>query len=284
MPQIDTQALVLETREYRESSLLVTLLSRDKGRLGAMAKGARRKKSTLAAALQPFSLVQTRLSVRPSGGLATVISADVLGRPELLTADPASLARVAYAGLFAEVLTHSHENDPHSAELFDLARRFFFGLAKTKHAGSYALQYYFALLATLGFGLNVPPAQPSRGDRTPPETNGPPEPEPQPAYHLDLLQGTLLDAAGASVPDPLTDLASRNLFPLSAEALDGLRTILGRQNEIGGDADDRAVPVVNQRVGRALTRLAARLFETHLEARLRSAKFLEEMVLRDSST
>ncbi len=273
MPPLETEALVLEARDYRESSLLVTLLTRDRGRLGAMAKGARRPKSNLSSLLQSFYLLKVRLSVRPSGGLATLISADLVARPRLLASDPSAMARIAYAGLFAEILAHSHENDPHGAELFDLASRFFFGLGETEHTGSYALKYFFALLAALGFGLSLPPGAPPQGAPQPAAGKNPRSD--RELYQVDLIRGTLLEP-GAPRATATPGTTRENYCTLSEEAVDALASIL----QGFGDLNETPV-VVNRRVGRTLTRLVARLFETHLECRLKSLKFLEEMVLKE---
>ena len=45
-------AYVLHTRNFRESSLIVEALARDHGRLGLVARGARRPKSRLRGLLQ----------------------------------------------------------------------------------------------------------------------------------------------------------------------------------------------------------------------------------------
>ena len=262
MPIIEVEALVLETREYRETSLLATLLTRGRGRVSAIAKGARRKGSDLAGAVQPFNLLRVRLSVRDAGGLATLISADLRIHPDYARCAEAPLARIAHAGLVAEVLTHSHENDPHAAELFDLARDFFLGLREATYPGSFALRGCFALLATLGFALEPPPATPDGGaDDT--------------IWHMDLLHGV---PRRGRASEPAAGSRERgNVVYLDNETFEALRAITRASGHPLSPADG---PVVGTRAGRNLMRLAIRLFETHLETRLHSAKFLEEMVLK----
>jgi len=68
-----TSAFVLHTRPYRDSSLLVDLLSREHGRQGAVARGARGRRQ--GNVLQPFNRLRVGWSGR--GGLVT------LGRVEL---------------------------------------------------------------------------------------------------------------------------------------------------------------------------------------------------------
>jgi len=241
------QALVLEIREYRETSLLVTLLTRTRGLVGAVAKGARRSRG-VAGTLQPYSLIEVRLAGR--GGLFTLASAEILHQPEYCRCEGA-LERLAYAGVYAEVLSGGAENDPHSHELFGRARQFFEDLEATTHPGSFALWHLFGLLSALGYAPRID----NMGDASPRgDSLG------QRRY-FDLLGGVLRSAAEAAGPRDFS------LTEESARALD----------RIVSDEPERVL--VNRRVGYVLLRLAMALFETHLERQLRSRKFLEEMVL-----
>jgi len=68
-----------------------------------------------------------------------------------------------------------------------------------------------------------------------------------------------------------------NVMHLDNETVEALRAVTRASGHPLSPADG---PVVGTRAGRNLMRLAIRLFETHLETRLHSAKFLEEMVLK----
>lgn len=264
MSFLATPALVLETRDYRETSLLVTLLTPGQGRLGAVAKGVRRPKSSLAGTLQPFALIDARISLPASGGLAVLTAADLTHCPDFthtrkaplstheteagtLTgsmnapnniAAPASgmsgapsLARLAYASLFAEILCSTPEHDPHGEDLFFLARAFFLGLEYAEHPGSFSLTGLFALLADMGYA-----------------------------------------------PDPgmiESDIAA-GIYRLPAEFHGDFRRVLAAAQtfpEGGGET-------VSRRAGAPLLRLALFLFESHLERPLRTHRFVEEMVLK----
>lgn len=52
---INTEAFVLKSQKYRESDSLLTLYSRQYGKLSAVAKGSRKPKSKMLAGVQPFS-------------------------------------------------------------------------------------------------------------------------------------------------------------------------------------------------------------------------------------
>lgn len=262
MAQVETDALVLEAREYRETSLLATLLTRDCGRVGVMVRGARRKNSPLAAAMQSFTMTRVRLLIRERGGLATLLSADspkwaAFARPG------GDLAAMAYAGLFAEVLTHSHENDPHGEELFELTQRFFSGLSEAEYVGSFALRGYFALLSALGFGM-VP--------------NEMPEPCEGEMYRVDLLQGVVKPIAPGVAT--ASGLMGRSTFALTAPCLAVLKHLLWTAEEWSQGGAEEGLAPMSRGVGRPLVRLAAVLFEAHIDTTLRSMRFLEEMVLQ----
>lgn len=69
-------AYVLHRRPYRETSVLVELLTARDGRLGALARGARRRRSTRAA-VEPF--VPLLVAWRGGGDLATLTSWEASG-------------------------------------------------------------------------------------------------------------------------------------------------------------------------------------------------------------
>lgn len=70
-------AFVLHTRPWRETSLIVDVLSRHHGRLGLVARGARRQNSALKARLMPFQPLA--LSWFGKSSLRTLHSAEWLG-------------------------------------------------------------------------------------------------------------------------------------------------------------------------------------------------------------
>lgn len=69
---IRTAAVVLRAFRYGETSLIVTLFTRDRGKVSVLAKGARRPKSRFGAVLQPTSLIQAVYSFRTTRTLQTL--------------------------------------------------------------------------------------------------------------------------------------------------------------------------------------------------------------------
>jgi DNA repair protein RecO (recombination protein O) len=85
-------AVVLHRRLYRDTSLLLEVFTRDYGRVGLVARGARRHRSRLKGALQPFNPLL--LSWVGRGELMTLTGAEETGLP--LRLPPARLLSGLY--------------------------------------------------------------------------------------------------------------------------------------------------------------------------------------------
>lgn len=110
LERIDLEpAFVLHARPYRDSSLLVETFSRGHGRLGLIARGARRPNSRVRGLLQPF--VPLLLSWRGRGELGTLIGAEVAGNAVPLSGSAAII------GFYLNELLHRfvHRHDPEPA-------------------------------------------------------------------------------------------------------------------------------------------------------------------------
>lgn len=110
-------ALCLRAVNYSETSQVVTLLTREHGKISAMAKGARRPKSAFDGAIEPFAYGPV-MFVASAGHdkLATLTEFTQAPRFRLLRSNLSAM----HAGLFAVELTETFcgQHDPHSA-LFD---------------------------------------------------------------------------------------------------------------------------------------------------------------------
>ncbi len=69
---IRTEAIVLRVMKYRETSQIVTLFTREKGKMAVLAKGARLLKSRFGSSLQPMSYTQVVFYHKPTRGLQTL--------------------------------------------------------------------------------------------------------------------------------------------------------------------------------------------------------------------
>lgn len=102
--QLKSRAIILSGRDLGESDRIITFLTRDHGRLSAVAKGARRSKRRFTGALEIFSLVE--------------VCATDLGR-ELLTLDSCDLTH-AWPNIRADVRRYGQ-----ACYLCELARELF---------------------------------------------------------------------------------------------------------------------------------------------------------------
>jgi DNA repair protein RecO (recombination protein O) len=115
-----TRAIVLKVVEFSETSCVVTLFTEDFGKVGALAKGARRPKSPVEGALDLLALVRIVFLHKSSDALDLLTEAKLERRFRSAQRD---LARL-YAGYYvAELLSELTEpGDPHR-ELFLAADR-----------------------------------------------------------------------------------------------------------------------------------------------------------------
>jgi len=66
---VHTEAIVLRTIDYSETSRIVTLFTRELGKTGIMAKGARAAKSRFGSTLQPMNRIAAVIHIRPGRDL-----------------------------------------------------------------------------------------------------------------------------------------------------------------------------------------------------------------------
>jgi DNA repair protein RecO (recombination protein O) len=114
------EAVVLRSIRYGESDRILHLFTKERGRVGAIAKGARKTRSRFGARLEPFSHVDVQLH-EGRGELATVTGADLVRSHQSLALDTRRLG-VGHIGLEA-VLRLFAEHDA-SPEAFHALVRF----------------------------------------------------------------------------------------------------------------------------------------------------------------
>ena len=147
MSRIQLQpAYVLHARAYRESSQLLEVFSRDHGRAGIVARGAKSGRSRWKNLLQPFRPLLISWSQR--GDLGTMTAADQVAAP------PSLAGEALYCGLYLNELLIRllHRGDPH-AELFERYREVLAGLAAGEKIQTELRLFEKHLLDATGFGL-----------------------------------------------------------------------------------------------------------------------------------
>ena len=91
-----TEAVLLRSVPYQEADLVVTLYTRDRGKLSAMARGARGSKRRFGAGLALFVLARAELRPARSGDLWTLTSFDVVRDFRAVAGDIAAMAHASY--------------------------------------------------------------------------------------------------------------------------------------------------------------------------------------------
>lgn len=122
---LNTQAFVLHSRPYRETSLLVDMLTREHGKLRCVVRGAKSKKSPKVALLQPFLPLQCELL--GSGELRNMGQLDTLRQSFGMTGTN------LFCGMYLnELLLRICPNEYADPELFDAYQTTLAHLAEAK--------------------------------------------------------------------------------------------------------------------------------------------------------
>jgi DNA repair protein RecO (recombination protein O) len=147
MPSEKTTAIVLRTVEFSETSLVVTLFTRDFGKVSALAKGARRPKGPFESALDLLAVCRI-VFLRKSSDVLDLLTEAKLDRR--FRAAGRDLNRL-YAGYYvAELLAElTDTHDPHP-ELFDAADQALLALDGTVPTASTILWLELQALAQVG--------------------------------------------------------------------------------------------------------------------------------------
>ena len=117
---LKTEAIVLRSLRFGEADRILHIYTLDRGRMGAIAKGARKTKSRFGGRLEPLSHVELLLHVG-SGELATVTGADLIRPHATAREDPYRLA-VGLVG--AEAMLRLFPEQEHSERAFTALTRF----------------------------------------------------------------------------------------------------------------------------------------------------------------
>lgn len=104
---------ILKQQHYRETSLIIDVLTRDLGRLSILAKGVRTAKSKTLGLIRPFTALL--FSFTGKSGLKTLIQIEMAGIPGTLS------GMTLYYGFYVNELVCNflHKDDPHPEVFLD---------------------------------------------------------------------------------------------------------------------------------------------------------------------
>jgi DNA repair protein RecO (recombination protein O) len=207
----DEPAYVLHSYPFKETSLIVEIFSRNFGRLGLVARGARRPKSSLRGQLMAFQPLS--LSWAGKAELRTLHRAEWLaGHMQL--AGPGLMCGFYLNELLLKLLARE---DPHSG-LYSAYEEALESFRQGDPAARVLRRFEIKLLRELGYAMLLD--HDAAGDPVDPAASytyllehGPsllPQAGPVPA--VELLGKTLLDMAADDYSDPITQQQSRALM------------------------------------------------------------------------
>ena len=149
--QVKDKAICLRAVSYSETSQVVTLFTRDNGKVAAMARGSRRPKSSFDGPIEVFSFGEVMFIIKDSGGQLAMLT-EFSQQPRFR-----GFQRNLYmlnAALFAAELTEKflEDHDPHP-ELFAKYLKFLETLQTTKEQNqilAWLILYQLRLLEETG--------------------------------------------------------------------------------------------------------------------------------------
>ena len=150
MPKVErtlkVEAVVLRHSDYGEADRLLTIFTREQGKLRAIAKGVRKMQSRKAGHLEPFT--QVALMLAKGHDLWIVTQAEAIESLQPLRED---LTRIVYAGYVVELLDRFTYEEGQNWQLYQLLVETLKRLSLEEEAFVPVRYYEMRLLDLLGF-------------------------------------------------------------------------------------------------------------------------------------
>lgn len=150
---IRTEAIVLRAMKYRETSQIVTLFTREKGKMAVLAKGARLLKSRFGSSLQPMSYTQVVFYHKPTRGLQTLSESAHVQPFHRISRD---LEKISIGFRIVELVYALMEEEQQHPQVFNLLVEILGRLDEADVHAINLLPYFQMRLATvLGFAPDI---------------------------------------------------------------------------------------------------------------------------------
>jgi DNA repair protein RecO (recombination protein O) len=246
---INTEGIILRKYDFSETSQVLTVLTRDRGRLQLLAKGLRRIRKKPVVFLDLLDRAELVLIPKPPGSLSTLTEYRVLDDHPGLRDD---LLRMAAAFFTAELVTLASQEHQPLEPLYDLHVAALESLATAPRSAlpSLLLAFEIRFLRRIGFGLELDGCVVCGRSRSGLRTT-----------FFSPLRGGLL------CPD------CRSSDPSAVETASGVFPIL---RSLGGGSWDSATRTrIPWRIYREARRLLQRDYLLLFERTLRSTRWLE---------
>ncbi|MFX3623795.1 MAG: DNA repair protein RecO [Ectobacillus sp.] len=139
------EGIVIRTTDYGETNKIVTIFSRELGKISAMARGAKKPKSRLAAISQPFT--HGYFLIQIGSGLGTLQQGEILSSIREIRED---IFLTAYASFVVELTDKATEEKRHNPYLFELLYQTLYYMNEGIDPEILALIYQTKMLPVLG--------------------------------------------------------------------------------------------------------------------------------------
>ncbi len=148
---LQTQGFVLRATRFRESSLIVTLFTRDCGKVKAVCKGVHRPKSKKGSHFEPLNLIEVTIYEKPNRELQLVTDSELVNYYTALRDNYALYINCVYILELVDRMTNVHL--PHE-NLFKLMYAYF-GSLRVSNQELLTLAFEVKLLKLLGIFPNL---------------------------------------------------------------------------------------------------------------------------------
>ena len=142
------KAYVIHSRPYKETSLIVTFLTEKKGKISAVAKGAKRKNSGLSGNLEPFQCLN--IDYRGKSDLKSL----VLAEPIEVFEDFFGSENLYSAFYVNELINYLVAQADESMEIFDIYKKCISNLKRNNQIEKILRDFELNILSTLGYEIN----------------------------------------------------------------------------------------------------------------------------------
>ncbi|MCC5934741.1 MAG: DNA repair protein RecO [Balneolales bacterium] len=196
----ETPAIVLKAVDFKESSKIITLFTRELGRLGVLVRGFKKSKSKYAGIMAFGSVIDATFYYKDSRGVQTMKDAESRVSTVRTQGDFTKLAlSMAFLELISQVIQDQEPNE----ELYDFTEKFLKWLSETEANPRNLFPYLQVRVAEiLGVGLQPPEAWPDFSIRT----------AGLQVLYLNILSGSLSDVPDDGLSFKLSEQQSRYLL------------------------------------------------------------------------
>jgi DNA repair protein RecO (recombination protein O) len=150
---LTTEAIVLRTMKYRESSMIATIYTRDHGKISVIAKGIRNNPRVFGSSLEAMNRVRVVLYMKPSRELQLLTQCELIRSSRGLVEN---LRKMGFAMAMVELANLAMPPDEKNVDFYDLLADSLQSLNNATRWYENALYYYEVhLLGLVGFRPEV---------------------------------------------------------------------------------------------------------------------------------